>query len=151
MCLFLCPISVCCTDFETFVFEVFGNCRRQLKFTVRFQVNDCKYQNILWTRIFANFPRWELYEIQKSAIKQGKIRNPLIKKAKSFDQKSHCSHVTLLANCCSIKMLLEGSFLKNLISGRKTTTTITKQKQKQLLSYNISQEAFNKLFTWQFF
>ena len=122
MCLCLYPISVSCTDFPAFVFEIFGNRRHQLNFTVSFQVNDCKYQNILQTRIFANSPRWEL---QKAATKQGKIRNPLIKKANSFDQKSHCSHVTLLANCCSIKMLLEGSFLKSVISGRKTTTTIT--------------------------
>ena len=44
------------TDLEDFVFDIFGNCRRQLNFAVVFKTNDGKYQNILLRPIFANFP-----------------------------------------------------------------------------------------------
>ena len=45
------------TDLHNFVFDIFGNSRRQLNLAVAFRFKDGKYQNILLTPIFANSPR----------------------------------------------------------------------------------------------
>ena len=44
------------TDLHNFVFDIFGNSRRQLNLAVAFRFKDGKYQNILPTPIFANSP-----------------------------------------------------------------------------------------------
>ena len=44
-------MSIPCADSENSIFDIFGNCRRQLNFAVAFRVNDGKYLNILPTPI----------------------------------------------------------------------------------------------------
>ena len=54
--IYYCPTRILCTDLEDFVFDLFGNCRRDLDFAVVFRVNDGKYQNYFADANFCQIP-----------------------------------------------------------------------------------------------